>query len=99
TRFSRDWSSDVCSSDLGKIIAYAENAQALVLILLDPLRYLAAQNINQVSRTKALAPLAPEPVHRGQDFLCGHGSVPGLRRLKTEIGRASCRDRGASDGV
>src|SRR5690606_40554805 len=31
TRFSRDWSSDVCSSDLGKVIAVSDGVRADIL--------------------------------------------------------------------
>src|SRR5690606_40497113 len=81
TRFSRDWSSDVCSSDLGVALAGA-------VALLDPQRVLVSGGV-----ASSLEILRPAILSAMRAQLPPH-----LREV--EIGRASCRERGAiSDGA
>src|SRR5690606_40212831 len=83
TRFSRDWSSDVCSSDL-----------ALAIVLRQPHVALPARMPVRRAKTQAIEVLRQDVA----EYLlrCGLG-VGLVGRL--EIGRASCRERGWSAGV
>src|SRR5260370_26743718 len=74
TRFKCDWSSDVCSSDLGALGGVAQAAY-------NRLRYTA-------KRTMSLAQKLYEGVELGDE-----GSVALITYMRTEIGRASCRER------
>src|SRR5690606_39705949 len=92
TRFSRDWSSDVCSSDLGDV--FRETA---VTIDADDLRVLA----NVLTPGAAVQALVTDHMaferHRLPDAHAGH--VRRHRRdlarnfMPHKIGRASCRER------
>src|SRR5207247_4031244 len=90
TRSTRDWSSDVCSSDL---------APALLLLFL-----YVAPSVNDITRVPAmidgaacipissLAPSIPVPIAQtptSGSLIGRRGSVAFL----VEIGRASCRER------
>src|SRR5690606_39517005 len=81
TRFSRDWSSDVCSSDLaGADLAFLQLVQeglALLRLLLLQVGTAAEHDVVAV---------AVELDDLGLDLLADE-------RLQVKIGRASCRER------
>src|SRR5699024_12088909 len=86
TRSKRDWSSDVCSSDLsatmtgaGNAITTFKNARISVALMLNELR---TQMLKKFIQTAIYVP----------HFL-SWAIVSGLTYLLFEIGRASCRDR------
>src|SRR5690606_40463805 len=92
TRFSRDWSSDVCSSDLQRI-------ERWIVAAVDAGDFMSA--LDQATAQR----LAEETAAAGDEDLhawlraaahCASFSRPilALWRMSTEIGRASCRDRG-----
>src|SRR5438874_6527677 len=84
TRSLRDWSSDVCSSDL-------EKSQSLCLSCadLDRLVFLPAGDTALSRRARKHSPLSAVVVR----FSRARG------RYERKIGRASCRERGWSWGV
>src|SRR5690606_40935045 len=93
--FSRDWSSDVCSSDLGKSLAYlipaakfARETGERVVISTNTINLqeqLIQKDIPFVS--SVFSPDLKAVLVKGwQNYLC-------LYRYQNEIGRASCRER------
>src|SRR5690606_40522375 len=89
TRFSRDWSSDVCSSDLAT--APGEWPEAVALLGAEPREVWRSPDRYSVflfdgeDEIRALAPDLRGLAALGDDqFIC---TAPG------QIGRASCRDR------
>src|SRR5207302_3338068 len=98
TRFSRDWSSDVCSSDLdaqGRIATWSAEAERIK-------GYRAEEIIGKPFRTF----FTPEDIQGGvpEQLLKkareeGRARYEGWRVRKDEIGRASCRERGKSGGA
>src|SRR5947209_16825059 len=94
TRYWRDWSSDVCSSDLGRLEdqpqdhAYRHQRQQDARRL-DP----GALEQRQGRRLLALLP-GPEQCLGGLAVgVVGQGRGTGLPVDQPEIGRASCRER------
>src|SRR5690606_40329205 len=86
TRFSRDWSSDVCSSDLAKLFCHLPDVLHDVQKGLSPFHHEnIAQNVTQKADISAKRMIFLR-IHR-------HGS------LTHEIGRASCRERGSTGVV
>src|SRR5699024_12054523 len=88
TRSKRDWSSDVCSSDLKfTVTAFA------------PCRWYAFDmvNANFTGRWEGL--FAPDEGGTRIEFTEEVTPHNPLLRLAAEIGRASCRDRGAMAAV
>src|SRR5207302_6032480 len=87
TRFSRDWSSDVCSSDLGKF--QRENATK-------PLFYLKDRRNHQLRIFSRIAFAAERSAPGTDRRRCalppGDSRFSGQTR-RAEIGRASCRER------
>src|SRR5206468_5373686 len=92
TRSDRDWSSDVCSSDL-------HNAAPTLAATLTALAAQECEGEFEVivvddgssDRTAAVAADSPLPVRVVRE----HGVGPGpARNAGVEIGRASCRERG-----
>src|SRR5690606_40589098 len=90
TRFSRDWSSDVCSSDLiNEALTQASNNK--VSSLKD---FLAAAEVKNDKGEvlqhgiNSIEMLFPEAAH------ATNGNEPLIYK---EIGRASCRERGKGD--
>src|SRR5690606_40179502 len=83
TRFSRDWSSDVCSSDLGDgVTRKVKDAQP------GPVHKVALRLGLEGEQPTARQRLGPEDL-----------VVPAQRRAEligVQIGRASCRERGYS---
>src|SRR5690606_39970795 len=94
TRFSRDWSSDVCSSDLIDVRPYGRSLpdqQTTTLIKTDQLEVLRLV----LPAGKAIPP------HRVSGEItvqCLEGSVEFIADGKEQIGRASCRERGGGGG-
>src|SRR5690606_39719343 len=80
TRFSRDWSSDVCSSDLGQGDAVVVETPREVWLI----------------DSGGRMPWQPEPWQQREDmFDVGEDVVlPYLQHRGIQIGRASCRERG-----
>src|SRR5207253_6117876 len=94
TRWPRDWSSDVCSSDLARLDVGEEG------VLLG-----AVEPVDLVDEEDRAGPRAcPRPLRLGDDLADllhprehrGEGHEAGARGV--EIGRASCRERGGSWG-
>src|SRR2546422_1702122 len=86
TRCSRDWSSDVCSSDLGYV------SKAVVAGLLE--RGVRGKSKSRVhalvvptTRAEHLAPHVTANVKPGSEM------ITDMNRSYWEIGRASCRER------
>src|SRR5690606_40238788 len=85
TRFSRDWSSDVCSSDLTPTAM--SDAERLSR---------AAAFADELSRRRTVRDYAPTPVPREviEHCLRAAGTAPsGANQQPWQIGRASCRER------
>src|SRR5690606_40923438 len=87
TRVSRDWSSDVCSSDLEGAAMEKERAKALDSAL--------SQIERQFGRG-AVMRLGAEPVGVLSAGVISTGSLSVDVALGVEIGRASCRGSGQS---
>src|SRR5690606_39440078 len=94
TRFSRDWSSDVCSSDLGGQLAVDQTDE-------DERRTEDVKD-DGGNRARRNTKLAAEPETDGGDQengndILGEDVDDGFHAvLALEIGRASCRERGWS---
>src|SRR5699024_11708122 len=90
TRSKRDWSSDVCSSDLMALYGYTISTISKVTCSLRALGATPKERGNSILPTGKV-PLPPKPYN---------GLSEGLSRLwlipmrSKEIGRASCRERG-----
>src|SRR5690606_41122631 len=92
TRFSRDWSSDVCSSDLAELAAAIPQIRTQ-RAKFPPGEYRGIRGSDALAFGIAAAgELADRPV-----IFCSYPITPAsplLHRLaQMEIGRASCRDR------
>src|SRR5207249_7119497 len=93
TRSKRDWSSDVCSSDLGLMVVDGRRAALLVLfsIVLCRLPLYLASPQSQRART-----VTERPVNLVvAAALAGSAPFAGFAARVLQIGRASCRDSGA----
>src|SRR5690606_40112385 len=86
TRFSRDWSSDVCSSDLS---SWLDLGSAFERHQLTPL--LAVSTYRRVSPSHP--PATWTRVERGNSARCAGSRASVQRRYRRQIGRASCRER------
>src|SRR5206468_9042564 len=92
TRSDRDWSSDVCSSDL------SERDDVPVLTRY---RLLALEQAERLVRGTALTPLPRDPLERDLYLLHEAAAIDahiarhhhGMADLLEQIGRASCRER------
>src|SRR5690606_40689089 len=87
TRFSRDWSSDVCSSDLSLLVTQERKRKA------DLLAYL-----NEVDRRKLYAKEGYSSLFRYLTEKHRYSESSALKRIQaarlaSQIGRASCRER------
>src|SRR5690606_40858216 len=92
TRFSRDWSSDVCSSDLVDVAVVFKRVQQTTHFFIDNpvLAKLHFGEVDAEARCYFQAEFTGAPKVVG--MLCtGHISFRG--RAPVEIGRASCRER------
>src|SRR5690606_40110796 len=92
TRFSRDWSSDVCSSDLARV-TLAAAAGYLLMFRFDALsvdgRFLGPLGLSLAAGLAAWVEWVL--LRRHLRRLIGHVTI--------QIGRASCRERGCSSTV
>src|SRR5690606_39673626 len=92
TRFSRDWSSDVCSSDLDSAIDHHGCALAVARFetTLDPVVPGTAElaDVSAVDAGQCGVVLVAEVSTDLGEVLVAGGVVPGQ-----QIGRASCRER------
>src|SRR5690606_39992558 len=79
TRFSRDWSSDVCSSDLGLTDALVATARDLPAVPL---------HVEELELEGGAAEVGDEDQHDGRS-----SDASGAPSHDPEIGRASCRER------
>src|SRR5437870_12989904 len=78
TRWPRDWSSDVCSSDLKGVVDVSSRGQSL----------------GSVAVREAVLRLRPRLVVCGHIHGCaGQQALLGTTPVVNEIGRASCRER------
>src|SRR5439155_2260417 len=90
TRWPRDWSSDVCSSDLG--FPPMEFLLALLLLLQDP-------SVEQLIGDLRSGDVDTRAKARIQLKKLGKAAIPALEAAsREEIGRASCRERVESGG-
>src|SRR5690606_39360853 len=93
TRFSRDWSSDVCSSDLAERVRPEPRALPdEEAALLDALLTRRRQIQDMITAEKNRLPLAPGPVQKRieQHFRWLARQLDAVE----QIGRASCREGG-----
>src|SRR5690606_40954012 len=81
TRFSRDWSSDVCSSDLLVFVGLVPNLVARPMHMALALPW-------------TLVLIARNRVERVTGIILASAGVAILAGLAWQIGRASCRERG-----
>src|SRR5439155_4298789 len=86
TRWPRDWSSDVCSSDLARGGRYAEALAHRFLAVVLELDRLKALRFH-TSKTPA------EYVGEARLTDAGRATLAGLVAQLYQIGRASCRER------
>src|SRR5690606_41153061 len=89
TRFSRDWSSDVCSSDLGpsRLPCRGVSSREVQGVRMRPMKY------NDASRGSG-ASTATSPERRSVSVLISDPLVVShLLSQPWQIGRASCRER------
>src|SRR5690606_40113014 len=99
TSFSRDWSSDVCSSDLA--LAAEELVRERQADRLARLRVDRAHVAPEAARADAQKrqPVAVVRVHVGLDLEYRRGERLGRGVDEPEIGRASCREGGETGGA
>src|SRR5690606_40379609 len=86
TSFSRDWSSDVCSSDL--VLALARERRSEVMVL----RALGLPPAGQ-ARTRTAELLGVGALGTVLGVLAGWAAAALLVPTLAQIGRASCRER------
>src|SRR5690606_39437489 len=89
TRFSRDWSSDVCSSDLEDLEALAADLRRSGVEASGTLRLTTSASFGR----QYLSPLLPEFLGRHPRVRLSVSLDDRVQDL-VEIGRASCRERG-----
>src|SRR5690606_40432217 len=99
TRFSRDWSSDVCSSDLTGLLQILRNVlgvehQRRVEEAEENDASTEQKDVQRLTRSDGLRNIR-QPTH---PFGLTK-PLPERRREQQEIGRASCRERGDRQGV
>src|SRR5690606_40250871 len=90
TRFSRDWSSDVCSSDLKTHLSRASRIESQLRERFAPVHFvLTDQSASHAGHAGA------RPGGETHYHLAMHASAfEGLSRVaRQQIGRASCRER------
>src|SRR5690606_40278283 len=90
TRFSRDWSSDVCSSDLKNAAGLPWSERILLHSQIS--QHSSSVTVPAVARQDLLP---PTPCHTPASVTSMHTSLPSQPSpTPTKIGRAACRDRG-----
>src|SRR5439155_5665704 len=87
TRWPRDWSSDVCSSDLQPYTPSRSDANAK-----GDLPLLEAPTIGGNTYAFTVQTIQPQ-IRANLALLAPAGAVATERKAITEIGRASCRER------
>src|SRR5207247_8394092 len=88
TRSTRDWSSDVCSSDLENDSAYKQIIPYVLLAFQDRvLHYVRGKKAGE-----------QRLVAKGSIGIGGHMNESDESLFAWEIGRASCRERVSSEG-
>src|SRR5207245_8597979 len=87
TRCYRDWSSDVCSSDLWNFWAVARKKSMRLLRLWVWLALLPGMTARETARAAAHSTAGQQPAAPASQMTSG---------MDIEIGRASCRERGRS---
>src|SRR5690606_39739058 len=93
TRFSRDWSSDVCSSDLNKHIRFTGSKQAETELLLFFCEKMKKSGI-RMDNSVQLSNLYFQQLRKIEKAIeAQHEDLQYDYRKKLEIGRASCRER------
>src|SRR5207253_6323247 len=91
TTWPRDWSSDVCSSDLGILILQALRAAGCSRVFVTDVDSVRLDLARQVGATAVLL---------SDDTLSTHLlELTNGEGVDVEIGRASCRERGQSRGA
>src|SRR5690606_40359034 len=93
TRFSRDWSSDVCSSDLYELPAVAHDLERIHAVELVPFKAAIEAEVDMIMTAHVQFP-ALEP--DGKPATISYRVLTELLREElgfNEIGRASCRER------
>src|SRR5690606_39404185 len=95
TRFSRDWSSDVCSSDLGAASAphtHARSAFIYAYVISGAIESKVNDGETRIYRAGQSWSEPPNATHS----ISRNASKTEPAKLLAEIGRASCRERGES---
>src|SRR3546814_13676898 len=89
-----DWSSDVCSSDLGYVLKDSSGAPELVLIATGSEVDLAMQAAAQLGDKVRVVSMPSTDVFDRQPAQYRESVLPNAcrRRVAIEIGRASCRE-------
>src|SRR5207253_5739866 len=98
TRWPRDWSSDVCSPDLGTgkhFLSIIVGLSLLVAACAPPGAPGSPQKPSGPVKVGFLAPTTGTSAASGNDMINGWK----LYWKTNEIGRASCRERGGMPGV
>src|SRR5690606_40240532 len=97
TRFSRDWSSDVCSSDLAHPVDRLDPAEMHRDVLnLQGGHVVITSDSSALRRRSAVCPRLTRPINPdGANNTMTTTSAP---YTTSQIGRASCRARGAVSG-
>src|SRR5690606_40342984 len=98
-RFSRDWSSDVCSSDLRRpdVVVFVNGLPLAVIELKAP----GSENATLVSAFNQLQTYKqqiPQLFHTNALLVTSDGISARVGSLSAEIGRASCRERVSGSG-
>src|SRR5207249_6487307 len=93
TRSKRDWSSDVCSSDLGADKAVANQDVIVAIRNSDAVIVAPANPVSSIGPIIALADLRQELVQNREKVIAVSPLIGGKAINGPEIGRASCRER------
>src|SRR5690606_41179606 len=87
TRFSRDWSSDVCSSDLLNVTEAPGTAQMVEAVTIDDASKSFSDTTTTIKVSISLMPLHIYPK-------CPNSSTPAVRSEERRVGK-ECRSRGS----
>src|SRR5205814_4682963 len=93
TRCLSDWSSDVCSSDLSRMVRALDGSPTL-LVINDRVDVARVVHAHGVHLGKSDLPVAEARTLLGAKALLGGTAHNVAEALEVEIGRASCRERG-----
>src|SRR5207253_5774941 len=88
TRWPRDWSSDVCSSDLYRVVAATDERE------LSAADAAFTRTLGLSLGVLALALVAAVAIQVRVGLRPLHRLSTGVAAIREEIGRASCRERG-----